>query len=196
MDEREDELKATLHRYLQVGREAVLWKAEGLSEYDARRPLTPTGTSMLGVVTHLAWVDCGYFGACFGRPFPEPEPWDFDDPATDPNADLVPDPRQSKELILDFYRRAAAWSDETIESTPLAATGTVPWWHEERRHPTLHTMLVHMATETHRHAGHLDILREQLDGLVGMRAEATNVVEGYDWPAHVARVQEGADRFR
>ena len=68
-----DDGKQTLHRYLQVGRDAVLWKVEGLSEHDARRPLTSTGTSMLGIVTHLAWVDVGYFGACFDRPFPEPD---------------------------------------------------------------------------------------------------------------------------
>lgn len=191
-----DDAKETLRRYLQAGRDAVIWKVEGLSEHEARRPLTPTGTSMLGIVTHLAWVDSGYFGACFDRPFPEPEPWDFDDPATDPNADLVPDPEQTMAQILDLYRRATAWSDETIEATPLDATGTVPWWPEDRRHPTLHRMLVHVATETHRHAGHLDILREQLDGRIGMRQEATNVVDGYDWPAHVARVQEAADRFR
>lgn len=191
-----DEAKDTLHRYLRSARDAVIWKVEGLSEYDARRPLTPTGTSMLGVVTHLAWVDCGYLGASFGRPFPEPEPWDFDDPATDPNADLVPDPERSLEQTLAFYRRATAWSDETVAATPLEATGTVPWWHEERRHPTLHTMLVHLIAETHRHAGHLDILREGLDDRIGMIPDATNVVDGYDWPAHVARVQEAADHFR
>jgi hypothetical protein len=40
--------KANLHRYLQAAREALLWKLEGLAEYDLRRPLTPTGTNLLG----------------------------------------------------------------------------------------------------------------------------------------------------
>ncbi|WP_202865057.1 DinB family protein [Serinicoccus sediminis] len=191
-----DPAKDTLLRYLQAGRDAVVWKVEGLGEHDARRPLTPTGTSMLGIVTHLAWVDCGYLGACFGRPFPEPEPWDLDDPATDPDADLVADPDLSMRQILDHYRRAAAWSDETVAPLELDAPGTVPWWPQERRHPTLHTVLVHLTTETHRHAGQLDILREGLDGRVGARPDLLNLDMDTDWAAHVAAVQEAADRFR
>ena len=70
--------KDDLQRYLQVARDAVVWKLDGLAEYDARRPLTPTGTNLLGLVKHLAWVEAGYLGATFGRPFPEPVPW-FDD---------------------------------------------------------------------------------------------------------------------
>ena len=69
-----------LHRYLQAGREALLWKLGGLSEYDARRPMVPTGTNLLGVVKHVASVDAGYFGETFGRPFEEPIPW-LDDSA-------------------------------------------------------------------------------------------------------------------
>jgi hypothetical protein len=60
--------KADLQRYLQVAREALLWKLEGLSEYDVRGPLTPTGTNLLGLVKHLAYVEMGYFGVTFGRP--------------------------------------------------------------------------------------------------------------------------------
>ena len=48
--------------------DAMRWKLEGLSEYDLRRPLTPTGTSLLGIVKHVAWVELGYFGDVFGRP--------------------------------------------------------------------------------------------------------------------------------
>ena len=62
--------KATLVRYLQQARDAMLWKLDGLGEYDIRRPLTPTGTNLLGLVKHLAGVESGYFGATFGRPFP------------------------------------------------------------------------------------------------------------------------------
>jgi hypothetical protein len=58
--------KADLHRYLQLGREALLWKLDGLAEYDIRRPLTPTGTNLLGLVKHLAGVELWYFGDAFG----------------------------------------------------------------------------------------------------------------------------------
>ena len=62
------EPKETLVEYLQSARDAMVWKVEGLSEYDARRPMTPTGTNLLGLVKHLASVELGYFGDTFGRP--------------------------------------------------------------------------------------------------------------------------------
>ena len=58
--------KADLRRYLQDGRDALLWKLDGLSEYDIRRPLVPTGTNLLGLVKHVTWVELGYFGDTFG----------------------------------------------------------------------------------------------------------------------------------
>ena len=61
--------KADLRRYLQEGREAMVWKLGGLSEYDVRRPWTPTGTNLLGLVKHLAGVEAEYFGVVFNRPF-------------------------------------------------------------------------------------------------------------------------------
>jgi hypothetical protein len=61
--------KETLRRYLRSAREALLWKLEGRSEYDIRRPLTPTGTNLLGLVKHLSIVEAWYFGETFGRPF-------------------------------------------------------------------------------------------------------------------------------
>ncbi|RSM43278.1 hypothetical protein DMB66_53620 [Actinoplanes sp. ATCC 53533] len=79
--------KADHRRYLQIARDALLWKLEGLSEYDARRPLVPTGTNLLGLVKHVAGVEAGYFGETFGRPFGEPMPWL--DEGAEPNADIV-----------------------------------------------------------------------------------------------------------
>ncbi len=64
----ESDQKADLHRYLQIGRDALLWKLEGLSEYDVRRPMTPTGTNLLGLVKHVATMEYEYFGRVFGRP--------------------------------------------------------------------------------------------------------------------------------
>ena len=68
--------KADLRRYLQDAREALLRKLDGLSEYDVRRPLAPTGTNLLGLVKHLAGIELGYFGDTFGRPSADKLPWD------------------------------------------------------------------------------------------------------------------------
>ena len=67
--------KHQLHAYLRECREAVTWKAQGLSEYDVRRPLTPTGTNLLGLIKHLAIVEAWYFGQTFDRPFTPRLPW-------------------------------------------------------------------------------------------------------------------------
>ena len=66
--------EADLVRYLSTAREALMWKLEGLGEDDVRRPLMPTGTSLLGLVKHVAGMEAGYLGDVFGRPFPEPLP--------------------------------------------------------------------------------------------------------------------------
>lgn len=171
-----DEPKADLHRYLQEARDAMLWKLDGLSEYDVRRPLTPTGTNLLGLVKHLASVELGYFGDTFGRPAGERLPW-FEAGA-EPNADMWAAADESRDAIVALYRRAWAHADATIESLPLDAVGHVPWWPEERRAATLHRILVHMVAETHRHAGHADIVRELIDGVVGLRAGNDNMAHG------------------
>jgi Protein of unknown function (DUF664) len=184
--------KADLHRYLQRGREAVLWKLDGLSEYDIRRPMVPTGTNLLGLVKHLASVELGYFGEVFGRPSGEPLPW-FDAGA-EPNADMWATADQSREEIVGLYHRAWAHSDATIAALALDATGHVPWWPEERREPTLHLILVHMIAETDRHAGHADIVRELIDGAAGLRADNDNLAPGDRqwWESYRARLERAA----
>ena len=178
-------------RYLQTLRDAVVWKLEGLSEYDARRPLTPTGTNVLGIVKHLAYVEAGYFGDTFGRPFPEPLPGFADD--AEYNADLWVEPGESREYIVGLYKKAWAHAAETFEAGTPVTVGKVPWWPEERAEVTLHQILVHMITETARHAGHVDIVRELIDDFVGMRPEATNLPEDdFDWPSYVAKIEAAA----
>lgn len=168
--------KADLHRYLQTARDALLWKLDGLSDYDIRRPMVPTGTNLLGLVKHVASVELGYFGDTFGRPSHEPLPW-FEDDA-EPNADMWATADESREQVVALYRRAWEHSDATIEALPLEAVGHVPWWPEERRQVTLHRILVHMIAETHRHAGHADIVRELIDGQVGLRVDNDNMAPG------------------
>jgi uncharacterized damage-inducible protein DinB len=165
--------KADLQRYLQQGRDALLWKLEGLAEYDVRRPMTPTGTNLLGLPKHLAIVEMGYFGAVFGRPVAEAQPWLDDE--VEPNADMWATADESREQIVALYHRAWAHADATIEVLPLDAVGEVSWWRPESRKVTLHRILVHVATETHRHAGHADIVRELIDGAAGLRAGNDNL---------------------
>lgn len=67
--------KAVLHRYLRIALENLQWKQDELSEYDARRPLTPTGTNLLGLLKHIGTVMYGYFGDTFDRPHEDSLPW-------------------------------------------------------------------------------------------------------------------------
>ncbi len=170
----EADFKADLRRYLQVAREAVLWKLEGLSEYDARRPMTSTGTNLLGLVKHLAGVEIGYFGDTLGRPFDGALPWSEDE-EPEPNADFWATSDESREEIVGLYRAVWAHSDITIETLDLEAIGRVPWWPAERAEVTLHKVLVHVIAETNRHAGHADIVRELLDGAAGLREGNSNL---------------------
>ncbi len=189
------EQKADLHRYLQVGREAVMWKLDGLSEYEVRRPLVPTGTNLLGLVKHLASVELGYFGDCFGRPHGEALPW-FEDDA-EANADMWATPDESRDDIVGLYHRAWAHSDATIEALPLDAVGRVPWWPPDKAEATLHLLLIHTATETHRHAGHADIVRELIDGSVGFLPANDNLPDGDEawWAQHRQRLEDAAAGF-
>ncbi|WP_327267519.1 DinB family protein [Streptomyces sp. NBC_01218] len=188
--------KDDLHSSLQAARDTLLRKLEGLSEYDARRPLTRTGTNLLGLVKHLSGVELGYFGDTFGRPSEEPFPW-LDDDAEE-NADMWATEDESREEVVARYRRVWRHSDATIAALPLDALGTVPWWSEAEREVTLHKVLVHVTTETHRHAGHADIVRELVDGEVGYRSRGGNLPRGGAtwWEAYVDRLEGAATAFR
>jgi len=186
----ESDQKADLRRYLQEARDALLWKLDGLSEYDVRRPVVPTGTNLLGLVKHLANVELGYFGDTFGRPCADKVPLD----ESDPNSDMFAAPDESREFITGLYRRAWAHADATIDALALDATGHVPWWPPDRNEVTLHRILVHVIAETCQHAGHADIIRELVDGAVGLAAERPNLPSGEKawWTAYRERVERAA----
>jgi uncharacterized damage-inducible protein DinB len=170
----------------------VLWKLDGLSEYDVRRPMTPTGTNLLGLVKHLASVEVGYFGGTFGRPFGERLPsWDDD---AEPNADMWATAEESRAQVLGLYQRAAAHADETIEELELDAVGRVAWWPPDRTEATLHRILVHVIAETNRHAGHADVIRELIDGQAGLREGNDNLpgVDGAWWASYRERLESVA----
>jgi len=170
----------------------LLWKLDGLSEYDVRRPMVPTGTNLLGLVKHVASVEAGYFGATFGRPFGEPLPW-FDDGA-EPNADMWATAEESRQQIIGLYHRVWVHSDATINALPLDAIGHVPWWPPDRNEVTLHRILVHMIAETDRHAGHADIVRELIDGVAGLREDNDNMAPGDRawWESYRSRLERVA----
>jgi hypothetical protein len=194
MDDLRDPKEALLHT-LQNSRAALLWKLEGLDERAARRPRTPTGTNLLGLVKHCLNVEAGYFGPTFGRPWPTPEELvpeaAYDE---DPQADWYATEDETLVGLTDLYRRVWAFADETVRSLPLETVGRVPWWREGSQEATLLLVTVHVIEDLARHAGHADILREQIDGNVGMLASSTNIPD-HDWPAYVARLEAIADRF-
>jgi len=184
--------KAILHSYLRTRRSDLLGKLDGLSEYDARRPMTPTGTNLLGLVKHVASVELGYFGDVFGRPSGVELPWFADDAA--PDADLWVTADETREQIIELHRLSAAHSDATIEALPLDARGEVPWWAGERRDVTLHQILVHMCVETAHHLGHADILRELIDGTAGQRPGDPNLSHRTpdEWARHCGAIEAAA----
>jgi Protein of unknown function (DUF664) len=114
--------KEYLHDDLRWIREALVWKLDGLSEYDIRRPLTSTGTNLLGLVKHSATWEARYFGEVFGRPFPEPLPrWD-DEAAS--GTDLWVTEDETREQIIGFYRRGGTRRGEPPTRSPSARPAT------------------------------------------------------------------------
>jgi len=189
--------KAVLLACLQQNRDDLLWKLEGLREVDKRRPMTPTGTNLLGLVKHLAGLEYSYLGEVFGRPAPEPLSW-VDDGSIWDGADMWATPEESSEYIVGLYRRACAHADQTVAAVEITDIGTVPWWPEGRREATLRRLIVRMVGETARHAGHADVVRELIDGSIGGSRDNSNLpFEGdqEQWQAYVARVRDAATTF-
>jgi Protein of unknown function (DUF664) len=186
----DDFAKEYLHGDVREMRQTMLWKLEGLSEYDARRPLTDTGTNLLGLIKHLTVSEAWYFGDVFGRPFPGQWPR-WDDPAGHLDQ-MWAAADESRAEIVGLYRQAWSHSDTRIVALAIDAPGHVPWW--PRPDVMLFNILVHMLTEISRHAGQADILREQLDGTVGFAADST-AEHGRDaafWARHRAKVEHAA----
>ena len=182
-----------MQRKLQINREAMLAKLDGLSEYDMRRPMTPTGTNLLGLVKHLADVEYGYLGESFGRPAPETMSWIEDGSIWD-GADMWPAANESSEYLIGLYRRAGAHSDRTIAELDLDAEGSVAHWPPERRRTTLGVLLIRVLDETAHHLGHADIIRELIDGSAG--ADHDDFGDASKWRDYVARIQAAADTFK
>ena len=185
------ELKDELHSKLQASRAAVLSKLDNVSEYDRRRPMTPTGTNLLGLVKHLAGLEYGYLGESFGYPPPESLSW-IEDGSIWRGADMWARPDESTQYITGLYRRACAHADGVIAKLDVDAPGSVAHWPEDRRATTLGVLLIRMVAETAQHAGHADIIRELIDGKGGSDQDA---FDAETWREYVAQIQTAAGAF-
>ena len=150
--------KETLHYSLNRHRDVILWKLEGLDDEQVRRPMTPSRTNLIGLVKHLASVEYGWFCDTFGR---ESNAIPFNE--DDPDSDMRAAPHETTSAIVGYYREARAAADRTIEELDLEHVGKA--WSGEP--VTLRWVLVHYIEETARHAGHMDIMRELIDGATG-----------------------------
>ncbi|ASO21266.1 putative damage-inducible protein DinB [Actinoalloteichus hoggarensis] len=148
--------REVLLRYLEKMRQAVTRACAGLSDADLRAPGVPSGTNLLGLIQHLTWCGEHWFQRVF-----------LDVEIASDESMRVPASRTAEE-VLTAYRQAAARSDEIVRDCPdLATLAAAANPGEELRVP-LRAIVAHMIEETGRHAGHADILREQLDGATGL----------------------------
>ena len=185
---------AQLREYLNDAREAILWKCEGLSDSQARTPLTPTGTHVMGLLLHLAVTEAQYFISCVGREIENLVIRGVIE-AEDAQADFLPPPSMTLVDAVEIYRETTVAADAVLDELELYSPAVVPWW-VEHRHTSVERLLVHMIAESHRHAGHLDIVREQLDGFIGLRPSATNIPDLTPelWEAQRLRLNQLARR--
>ena len=190
-----DDLKESLTRYLDEQHDALLWKLDGLGEYDLRRPPTPTGTNLLGLVKHVAAVEAEYFGLVFDRPFPDPPAWLVAEEQPD-NVDMWATAEESTTDILDFFARVCSHGRQTIAALDLDAAGFVSWWGPGGREVTLGRVLVHVVSEVARHAGHADIVRELIDSAAGLADRNSNLPDrdATWWSEYYDRVQRAAEQ--
>lgn len=187
------DLKAELHDKLREKRAELLAKLDGLSEYDVRRPLVPSGTNLLGLVKHLIGNEQVYLGTALGRPTPFVLPWVEDGSIWD-GADMWARPEETREHLLDLYAQVNRHGDATIAALDLDAPASVPHWPEDRRATTFGFLLIRMVAETAHHAGHADICRELIDGQGP--PDADDYGDAEHWAAYTAGVQAAAEAFR
>jgi Protein of unknown function (DUF664) len=188
-----EDLAGDLQHYLQQSRDSLLRALDDLSEYDARRPMMPSGTNLLGLVKHLTGIEASYLGDCLGRPAPFQLPW-VDDGSIWDSADMWATADESRDYLVNLYRAAWVHSDAAIAELPLDGPATVSWWPEERRVTTFGHLLTRVVAETAQHAGHADVIRETIDGRGGR--DHDDIGNAQWWDDYVGRIQAAADAFR
>lgn len=149
--------------WLDLQRELVHWKCEGLSEFDAHRALLATSPLMTiaGIVSHLRWAENCWFEVLFLGRSSEDSPQFVIEPE---DADMMVDGVPIAEL-LSRYRQQCLTSNEIVGNHSLDDVGMNPDYGAAAG--TLRWMMIHMVEETARHVGHIDIIRELLDGETG-----------------------------
>ncbi|MDJ0952588.1 MAG: DinB family protein [Acidimicrobiia bacterium] len=150
--------KAALGKVLDDYRRIIVWKLDGLSREDALRPAVPSGTNLLGIVKHLAYVERWWFQAVLGQGDPE-FPWTEDDP----DADWRVTADETIADIVALYNAECTVSREVLAD--LDSLDREFTWGS--RSGTARDILLHMIEEVARHAGHMDIIRELTDGATG-----------------------------
>ncbi|SNR38481.1 Protein of unknown function [Haloechinothrix alba] len=154
--------RTTLETFLDYYRDAVTRKVHGVSGEDARRSLVPSATTLAGLLNHLCWVEFSWFEVVLAQTprseLPRP-PWSKDDP----DADFRVGPEESVADLIERYQRQCTRSREIAARYELSHT--VP--NRRLGEVSLRWIYIHMLEETARHAGHADILREQIDGTTG-----------------------------
>lgn len=153
--------------------------------------MTPTGTNLLGLVKHVASVQLGYFTQVFGHPLQRDLPWMEEE--AEVNADMWATAEETREEIVDLYHFSCGRADETIEALDLDSRGRVMWWAPERQEVTLQLIMVHVAIEVARHAGHADILRELIDGKAGNNDRNLPEMTPEEWSAYRSRLEGAAE---
>ena len=184
--------KALLHAHLQLNRDALLWKLEGLSETDLRRPMTGTGTNLLGLVKHLTGVEGGILLRCVRTSAPALGVGRRRGRAMGEFSDMYAKPDETAEEIVASYRAATAAADQSIAALDLDATGR----HHLGITVSLRWMLLTVLLDTARHAGHADIVREQIDGAAGNHRQWPGVAPADDEEyrqTYLARVRGEVD---
>lgn len=150
--------KTALTLFLDYHRATLLWKVDGVSDQDLRRPMVPSGVSLLGLVKHLGYVERWWFQFRFADAGPFPVPWSEDDP----DADFRVEPGEATAEIVDFYKQQCRLSRQISAAASLDDRAR-----REGCDHTLRWIMLHMIEETARHNGHADIFREEIDGSTG-----------------------------
>jgi uncharacterized damage-inducible protein DinB len=158
------EILVTLNRSLEKARAAIVTKTNGLEDAELRKPILPSGWSLLGLVKHLAYVERWWFRSVMAGE-DVAFPWTDEDE----DADWRVEPDETTEAILALYADECARARVVVDAFDLTESVRRP--EEVRSGVTadLAWVVVHMIEETARHAGHADVVRELLDGLTGDR---------------------------
>jgi hypothetical protein len=184
--------RALLHTHLKDARDALIWKVEGLNEEDRCRPMTPSGTNLVGLVKHMTWIEGWYLCEFFDRERPRLE-WEWDvDAAWGHHSHMYAKPEETTEDLIAAYRATTAAADRAIEDLDLDNVGR----HWSGETVSLRSMLLAVLVDTVRHAGHSDIMRELIDGRTGDRRSPSGFYGTADEDyrsAYLARVRGEID---